>query len=189
MSVHRDTDSAADAEDFAERWSRRKREATQEAVASPPEPAEPSAESVTETPPPLTDADMPPLETLDERSDYAGFMAPGVSEHLRAQALRKLFRLPGLHVPDGLDDYDDDFTKFTSLGNTVTHEMRRMLAREVASIEAAEDPSPDEETESAAAAKAVSGQSGAAVPEQPQPTTTVDAVNPADDTRNTEGQS
>ena len=41
---------------------------------------------------PLTDADMPPIETLTEDSDYTGFMSPEVSEELRKLALRKLFQ-------------------------------------------------------------------------------------------------
>ena len=78
----------------------------------------------------LTDDDMPPLDSLDENSDYAAFMSPGISETLRRQALRKLFHLPGVHVPDGLDDYDEDFSRFAGLGDVVTHEMKRMLERE-----------------------------------------------------------
>ncbi|MEA2080416.1 MAG: DUF3306 domain-containing protein, partial [Pseudomonadota bacterium] len=62
----------------------------------------------------------------------------GVSEKLRAQVLRKLFHLPGFHLPDGLDDYDDDFTQFAKLGDIVTREMERMLLRERQAADAAE---------------------------------------------------
>jgi len=81
---------------------------------------------------PLTDADMPDLDDMDETGDYAVFLSPQVSDQLRTRALRQLFRMPGLAVRDGLDDYDDDFTQLPKLGNIVTHEMRRMLARETA---------------------------------------------------------
>ncbi|MGB0847390.1 MAG: DUF3306 domain-containing protein [Thiolinea sp.] len=76
--------------------------------------------------PPLTDADMPPLETLTEDSDYTGFMSPEVSEELRKLALRKLFQGSAFHHRDGLDDYDDDFTKFAKLGDIVTSDMKHM---------------------------------------------------------------
>jgi len=81
--------------------------------------------------PELTDADMPPLDSLDSDSDFSLFMSPGVSEQLRAQALRKLFHLPAFNVTDGLNDYDEDYTQFAGLGNVVTQEMKRMLKREL----------------------------------------------------------
>lgn len=136
MSVRRDTESEPSAESFAERWSRRKQAAGEEEAGQAVPASVPAAEA--EPAPPLTDEDMPPLESLDERSDYAGFLSPGVSEQLRAQALRKLFKLPGMHLPDGLDDYDDDFTQFAELGKTITHEMQRMLERELRASETAD---------------------------------------------------
>jgi len=75
-------------------------------------------------PVPLTDDDMPAIETLDEGSDFSGFMSPGVSEKLRKIALRKLFTGAGFNVRDGLDDYDDDFTSFEPLGDLVTCDMK-----------------------------------------------------------------
>ena len=72
----------------------------------------------------LTDEDMPPLDALDEDSDYSGFLSPGVSEALRRRALRKLFSSAVFNIPDGLDDYDDDFTSFAALGDIVTSDMK-----------------------------------------------------------------
>ncbi len=72
----------------------------------------------------LTDEDMPPLDSLDQDSDYSGFLYPGVSEGLRRRALRKLFTSAVFNVPDGLDDYDEDFTSFEALGDIVTSDMR-----------------------------------------------------------------
>ena len=80
-------------ETFLRRWSKRKLEAstaTEERVdAEKPQQAStyqqtPSnVESETDQPQmELTDADMPPLETLDENSDYSGFFSPKVSETL-----------------------------------------------------------------------------------------------------------
>jgi hypothetical protein len=136
VSVRRDTESEPSAESFAERWSRRKQAAGEEEAGQTAQASLPEAEVAPA--PPLTDEDMPPLESLDERSDYAAFLSPGVSEQLRAQALRKLFKLPGMHLPDGLDDYDDDFTQFADLGKTITHEMQRMLDRELQAAETAD---------------------------------------------------
>ena len=78
----------------------------------------------------LTDEDMPPLASLDENSDYSGFLSPGVSEALRRRALRKLFSSAVFNVPDGLDDYDDDFTSFAALGDIVTADMKHQAEME-----------------------------------------------------------
>lgn len=134
MSVQRDTERRPKAAAFIERWTQRKQ-------AARPHETEPgavqtalSAQAGGTAPAPqpaLTDADMPPLETLDADSDYAGFLSDGVSDQLRRLALRKLFKLPGLCTRDGLDDYDDDFTCFVELKDTLTHDMQRMLARQL----------------------------------------------------------
>jgi hypothetical protein len=126
-------DDHAGDENPLQRWSRRKRAARQKQapVASreaPPslatEASEAPAESARSK---LSDADMPPLESLGENSDYSGFFSARVSEELRRLALRKLFHLPAFNVRDGLDDYDEDFTQFAKLGNVITHEMQRGL--------------------------------------------------------------
>jgi hypothetical protein len=127
-----------EAGDFLARWSQRKLEARRENMPaadgdaetrqpdSEPDitaaPAEPARE--------LTDADMPSLDSLSEDSDYTPFLSPGVSDGLRRLALRKLFSQPDFNITDGLNDYDEDYTQFAGLGNVITHEMKRMLARE-----------------------------------------------------------
>ena len=79
----------------------------------------------------LTDDDMPDLETLDESSDYSGFMSAGVSESLRKMALRKLFQGKTYSFRDGLDDYDGDYTSFAKLDPaTITSDMRHMIGVE-----------------------------------------------------------
>lgn len=75
-------------------------------------------------PAPPTDADMVALDTLDADSDYAPFMSEGVSSELRKAALKKLFFSGKFAARDGLDDYDDDFTNFEPLGDTVTSDMK-----------------------------------------------------------------
>ena len=77
----------------------------------------------------LTDEDMPPISTLSATSDLTGFFNRGVSATLRRAALRHVFQLPSYNVRDGLNDYDDDFTYFEPLGDTVTSDMKWHTAR------------------------------------------------------------
>jgi len=150
-------------EGFLARWSRRKQAGYRNHEhPSAPGPQTwsgepPAADDLQQTTPQreLTDADMPPVDSLDEKSDFAVFMSPGVSEQLRAQALRKLFHLPGFHVPDGLDDYDDDFTQFAKLGDIVTREMERMLLRERQAADATEAASEPAQVDVESEAEAV----------------------------------
>lgn len=83
------------------------------------------------TKPALTDTDMPPLEELGEGSDYRQFLSEGVSDSLRTQALRKLFRLPKYNVTDGLDDYTENYHRYESLGDIVTADIRHQLQRKL----------------------------------------------------------
>lgn len=71
----------------------------------------------------------------------------GVDAETKKTALRKLFHKPEFNVRDGLNEYDDDFTQFASLGNIVTHEMKRLLKM------AEEKTRPDEQNETASATK------------------------------------
>jgi len=127
-------------EDFLSRWSRRKQAdgkgdtppATRPVSTVPDRQSREAEAEVDEDPrQELTDADMPPLDSLDSDSDFSQFMSPKVSEQLRAQALRKLFHLPAFNITDGLNDYDEDYTQFAGLGDVVTQEMKRMLKREL----------------------------------------------------------
>ena len=92
------------AEDHLLRWSQRKLQARQTSSVTTTKPDEKAAE----VSPPMTDADMPSLESLGESSDFSGFMSSGISNELQRLALRKLFHLPGFCTRDGLDDYDED---------------------------------------------------------------------------------
>ena len=129
-------------EGFLSRWSRRKQEEPEELEepTKPNESVDPldsdangtlprsSAELENVPPPaPLTDEDMPDLETMNQDSDYSGFMSPKVSDGLRKLALRKMFQGDEFNIRDGLDDYDDDYTKFEPLGNIVTSDMKHMI--------------------------------------------------------------
>lgn len=77
-----------------------------------------------------TDEDMPDLDSIDENTDMSDFFSPGVSEQLRNQALRRLWRLPRFNVVDGLDDYAGDYRNFQPLGDIVTSDMRHRIEME-----------------------------------------------------------
>ena len=149
-----DTDSPSQHEEgFLSRWSRRKHvaktatdeEPLEEPLEGPQDGAliaEDTAEEPTDTalaeedfP---TDSDMPALESLDNDSDYSGFMSPKVSDELRNLALRKLFLGGMFNTRDGLDDYDDDFTSFEKLGDVVTADMRHQMEMAKAALESSE---------------------------------------------------
>jgi hypothetical protein len=86
------------------------------------------AAAVDEEPiPALSDADMPPIESLHEGSDFSAFMSSGVSDELRNLALRKLFQAPVFNLRDGLDEYDEDYTYFEKLGDIVTCDMKHAI--------------------------------------------------------------
>ncbi len=150
-----DTDSLTrDEESFLSRWSRRKHEDRAQAIDETSEGVEQQEAMVEEQHEPLpTDEDMPPIESLDEQSDYTGFMSPEVSEELRRLALRKLFSSQVFNVRDGLDDYDDDFTSFAKLGDIVTSDMRYQMERmkeamqDDGETEQIAEPQADEEEE------------------------------------------
>ena len=131
-----------DQESRLSRWSRRKLQTTEETqtedlafetddkelaqnetqeslseVQSPDIPREPV----------LVDADMEPVESLTENSDFSKFMSPGVSDELRNLALRKMFQAPLFNIRDGLDEYDEDYTTFEKLGDIITADMRHQM--------------------------------------------------------------
>lgn len=159
-------------ESFLQRFHRRKQEARRTegdeaapAMAMPSERLPAGEASLAAPAPELTDADMPPLESLTVDSDYSGFLSSKVSESLRRAALRKLFHSSELNVIDGLDDYAEDFTSFTALGDLVTAEMRHRIEVEArkqaeavkqALLDDQETPAEDRsgDAEAAAAAQA-----------------------------------
>lgn len=97
----------------------------------------------------LTDEDMPALETLHAESDYSGFFNKGVSPELRKKALQHLFRMPKFNIRDGLNDYDEDYTYFEPLGDTITSDMRWHAARKEREAREAEELAQAREAEEA----------------------------------------
>ena len=164
--VSTEAGTALDAEGPLRRWARRKREVAREkedetrrrdegheppdAAGDARESTDDASESAVIEEKVLTDEDMPPLDSLDENSDYSGFLSSGVSEALRRRALRKLFSSAVFNIPDGLDDYDDDFTSFAALGDIVTSDMKHQAEMEAERAKRAE-PSADVEGEERAA--------------------------------------
>jgi hypothetical protein len=118
-------------EDFLHRWSRRKHEAGEPGVPEAPATATPEPSAPAPAPVKvLTDADMPPVDSLGADSDYSPFMSPGVSDELRQKALRKLFTLPDFSQRDPLDGEYYDCHGYLPLGDVITHEMREEMERE-----------------------------------------------------------
>ena len=102
-------------DDFISRWSRKKTASkagtvgpTADAVPAPAGIQSPSPVVAPEivAPPPL-----PPVESLTPESDFTPFMAKGVDESVKRQALKTLFQDPRFNVMDGLDTYIDDYSK------------------------------------------------------------------------------
>ncbi len=117
-------------ESVLRRWSRRKveaRDALGDEISRPAGEETDASALPAEPEPVLTDADMPPIESLTEESDFSPFMSKGVSEELRNLALRKLFHSQVFNIRDGLDEYDDDFTTFEKLGDIVTADMKHQI--------------------------------------------------------------
>jgi hypothetical protein len=106
---------------FFRRWSRRKAEArtpadapsedrsvlAEHAAAS----AEPMPAATSGAPAPVDPVELPDIDSLDSNSDFTVFMRPGVPEHLRTLALRKLWRSdPIFSKLDRLVEYGGDYT-------------------------------------------------------------------------------
>lgn len=122
-----DTKQATSGESIISRWSRRKLEAEQAPAVIEPAIEQAPAANENAVEKPLTDADMPDIESLTEASDFSLFMSSGVSDELRNLALRKLFRAPVFNIRDGLDEYDEDYTSFEKLGDIITCDMKHQI--------------------------------------------------------------
>ncbi|MDP6109000.1 MAG: DUF3306 domain-containing protein [Rhodospirillales bacterium] len=107
-------------EEFLKRWSRDKLTKTHDAdsldsiveideeQAALPDIPESETDAPDDQPPP----DLPPIDSLDSESDYTPFLGENVPEELTRKALRKLWSSdPVFANLDGLNDYDDDYSK------------------------------------------------------------------------------
>lgn len=103
-------------ESVLSRWSRRKldKKTLTEHEQALPESQE-HASVTTPEQPAVDDADLPIWQQLD------------VDPETKRAALSSLFRQPEFNVVDRMNEYDDDFTQFKGLGNTITQQMKHML--------------------------------------------------------------
>ena len=154
---------------FISRWSRRKRDPRDEdepaaerakvagqsaavpaASEDPSGPSDPEDGGDDAAGDPEVVAKLPDIESLDETSDFAAFMAKGVPEILRRRALRKLWRLNPIFANlDGLNDYDEDFTDAANVLTeikTIYKVGKGMVSEETAEETAGADESGEDES-------------------------------------------
>ena len=105
--------SEKDEEGFLSRWSRKKSE--DESVIEH-EKIKPTEEnSLREESSELDEQSLPLWQQKD------------LEPNEKKQALATLFKQPEFKEVDHMNEYDEDFTRFTGLGDIVTQEMKRML--------------------------------------------------------------
>lgn len=131
-------------EGFLNRWSRVKQagaESASEADLLPDkDESVPETEGSTEVLPadpsmaeaePLTDEDMPDIESIDSRSDMSAFFSTGVSSELKRQALRKYFHQPEFNFRDPLDEYNLDYSQPKKLAAVVGAKVRNWAEQQL----------------------------------------------------------
>jgi hypothetical protein len=145
------------AENFLQRWSRRK-QATETRARDDNQPAEsanaeagppPDAATPSQSAPPTFDpATLPPLESITAASGIRAFLAPGVPEELTRAALRRAWVTdPTIRDFIGLAENQWDFTRpdevpgFGSL--ELTPQLRRMVAQLVGDAPVKDATRPD----------------------------------------------
>ena len=178
-------------ENFLERWSRRKRDGDEQQVLqkeeTPPEqqaalPQDQATGPGSGTQSPadaLQDEGDGPQEpaawegvdinTLNADSDYTVFMAEGVPDNVKKQALDKLWRSdPVLANLDGLNDYDDDYSKW-GIAKQAVKSAYKVGQGYLTDEEVVENLAGREEVDRAAAEQADGVRSGETQPEDTQP--------------------
>ena len=111
------------------RWSQRKLEAARTGVRTPVQGSPPADVAAADQTPAgtahnaieptvsvsvsnsVSNAELPPIESLTIDSDFAPFFKPQVDELVKRAALKQLFRDPRFNIMDGLDTYIDDYTQ------------------------------------------------------------------------------
>lgn len=155
---------------FLSRWSRRKLDAKEDALAGAPQAVElPAAAPVA----PLLPGTEPiaPGTSEGSSSEYRKFFDPQVDEKLRRTALSKLFSDPHFNVMDGLDTYIDDY----SIPDPIPEAMLRKLNQAKALFLFDEEKKTAEGAVNEASA--ASGEAAAASPAEAAKTSTL--PNPA----------
>jgi len=146
------------ADGFLGRWSRRKIEARDGALADEPARDEPLSAGVParrlpveqhdgmpaqEAAPADAPAVAPPptmedVRALTAQSDFSRFAARDVAPEVKSAALKKLFADPHYNVMDGMDVYVDDYSKADPLPG---HMLRQLAG--AAFLRLVEEPAPD----------------------------------------------
>jgi hypothetical protein len=163
------------ADDFPNRWSRRKRaaragtiepERPEPCAPGDPKPAPPAAVANPAAGPGVAESEgdpevvahLPDIDTLDDSSDFTVFLQSGVPDALRRRALRKLWRVnPVLANLDGLNNYDEDYSKLGmvdmpglkslfQVGRGMVSEEPPARANEADTAETLEPPAPGSES-------------------------------------------
>ena len=112
------TAKSDDEQGFLSRWSRRKLEE--------PEPEAEAPETEVKAEP--VDDDNQDVEQIDsDEKDRPIWQQKDADPDMKKQALTALFKQPEFNERDGLNEYDEDYTTFPSLGKVVTQEMKRMI--------------------------------------------------------------
>ncbi len=110
-------------EHFLRRWSRRKREAEQQAghheASNTNSPSTASRPGQQDRPPTMQD-----VARLARDADFSRFLSPHVDPGVRRAALKKLFSDPHFNRIDGLDIYMGDYTR----AEPITAAMRAALS-------------------------------------------------------------
>lgn len=112
-----------------QRWARKKAETRQGVQTTPPDPVQ-DAQPLPEVSPQeqalainqelpeqeiLAKYNLPDPDNLEQGTDITGFLRKEIPEFLRRKALRSLWRSnPIFGVLDGLNEYDEDFSKVTT---------------------------------------------------------------------------
>src|SRR5262245_18815277 len=134
-------------ENFIARWSRRKRNAAEEAKAAPSTDHREEACEASDSAPVVSGAPessetafdvtkLTPIETITADTDIRAFLAPGVPAELTRAALRRAWAAdPKIRDFVGLADYDWDFNApgaMTGFGSLeMTDELRQQITRMV----------------------------------------------------------
>ena len=129
----------SESEKFLDRWSRRKREAAEE--ATPPKDAAPSPPSVEPEhaeEKPFDPASLPPVESIKADTDISGFLKPGVPPELSRAALRQAWSAdPAIRdfvgpVENGWDFNDPN--AIPGFGPIEPGEVARLLAQAIGQV-------------------------------------------------------
>jgi len=112
------------------------------------EPGSSSGSDKGSEPAPLTDEDMPPLDSINARSDVSMFFSSAVSPELRSKALKKLFHQPEFNVRDPLDEYADDYSNMPLLDRKVAATLKGWVGKQVREALLAEENAAAEQADS-----------------------------------------